>query len=581
MKWVFFVLLISPLVVSAKDNQVPYSKYWEELFVKNDYETLERVISIELSDSKIKRSPAQHITALSYLGKIRLHQKKYKEALEYLLRAKQLNPKNLDRYSVCYNQRFADLFKEIGALNLAIHYYKECYRMETDPFEKYLYLGEMGSCYLRSNDFKRAITIFEEQNEVAKRDLRFISQASSANNLGLAYYKTGQYHEAIKWYLESLSILREHSPSGQEYPSQSEEGFYCLILQNLGISYSELKNYNESIRYLSEAFTNRKTYVLTGPDEVIKGEAVLVLNLLKVGRVDEAGQIVALFEPHFAAMSDEKKLMFLEMKVELALKQHQYGAIEHLLQLRREIVGTVKMSDKIKESALSNLLSQYMMASFTQRLESEKIRREQLKKDKEIQENKTIVLSVLFTISSALLVLLFFVVRQMAKNRQKKQKLEKELQAVEEERMQLKLKDQENSLTNLALELLQKRETSDDLVQKINLLLKKEDQTIKTELISILREAKTNAHRQPDIQYEDSDAVVQLKEFQQRLRKISPTISKSEMELSTYVRMNLSNKEIAAIRNCTENTIKTARHRLKKRLGLSTEESLAKFVMDI
>jgi DNA-binding CsgD family transcriptional regulator len=181
----------------------------------------------------------------------------------------------------------------------------------------------------------------------------------------------------------------------------------------------------------------------------------------------------------------------------------------------------------------------------------------------------------------ALLVLLFFVVRQMAKNRQKKQKLEKELQAVEEERIQLKLKDQENSLTNLALELLQKRETSDDLVQKINLLLKKEDQTIKTELISILREAKTNAHRQPDIQYEDSDAVVQLQEFQQRLRKVSPTISKSEMELSTYVRMNLSNKEIAAIRNCTENTIKTARHRLKKRLGLSPEESLAKFVMDI
>lgn len=353
-----------------------------------------------------------------------------------------------------------------------------------------------------------------------------------------------------------------------------------MVVQNIGLVYYQLREYNESTKYLKTAFQHRKSYCLREPAENIKGELYLVLNLLQAERVQEAGEIVGLFEPYFATMTEEKQLTFLEMKTELLMHQQQYGPLANILRLKRKITEAAERKKQQKQTVLSNLVSQYLMTSYTQQLEHQKAQRERLRKDKKMQENKTATISVLWTVSCALFILLLIVIRQIGRNNKNKFQLERERKAIENERMHLKLKIQENSLTDLALEVLHKSEASGEMVQRISSLLKKEDEISKAELKTIIRDVKVN-DRQPKVPYEDADAVLQLKEFQQRLRMINPQISRSEMELSTFVRMNLSNKEIAAQKNCTENTIKTAKNRLKKKLGLTAGENLAEFVRGI
>ncbi|MEO9806444.1 MAG: 7TM diverse intracellular signaling domain-containing protein [Reichenbachiella sp.] len=56
-------------------------------------------------------------------------------------------------------------------------------------------------------------------------------------------------------------------------------------------------------------------------------------------------------------------------------------------------------------------------------------------------------------------------------------------------------------------------------------------------------------------------------EFESRLKEHYPDFTKTEIEIIYLIRLNLSNKDIAHFRNTTEGAIKSARHRIRKKLG--------------
>ncbi|MEY4703379.1 MAG: hypothetical protein RIR96_1276, partial [Bacteroidota bacterium] len=58
------------------------------------------------------------------------------------------------------------------------------------------------------------------------------------------------------------------------------------------------------------------------------------------------------------------------------------------------------------------------------------------------------------------------------------------------------------------------------------------------------------------------------------LKETYPTISPNEIKLCTYLRMNLSTKEIAQLMNISVRGVEIGRYRLRKKLGLATEVNL-------
>lgn len=70
--------------------------------------------------------------------------------------------------------------------------------------------------------------------------------------------------------------------------------------------------------------------------------------------------------------------------------------------------------------------------------------------------------------------------------------------------------------------------------------------------------------------------------FIKKLSSLSnDSLSPSEMRLAMLLRLNLSSKEIASVLGVTQDTVRVARYRLRKKLPIDSREELATFMVDI
>lgn len=62
--------------------------------------------------------------------------------------------------------------------------------------------------------------------------------------------------------------------------------------------------------------------------------------------------------------------------------------------------------------------------------------------------------------------------------------------------------------------------------------------------------------------------------FQQQLKRRFPDLTAYDLRLCTYLKSNLSTKEIATLLNITPDSVKKAKHRLRKKLFVKPQESI-------
>ena len=67
-------------------------------------------------------------------------------------------------------------------------------------------------------------------------------------------------------------------------------------------------------------------------------------------------------------------------------------------------------------------------------------------------------------------------------------------------------------------------------------------------------------------------------DFFNRLQKKHPTLTQHELKHCAYLKIKLSNKEIAALLNVSPKSMQMARYRLKKKMDLGADEDLLGFI---
>ncbi|AZA54794.1 hypothetical protein [Chryseobacterium sp. G0201] len=70
-------------------------------------------------------------------------------------------------------------------------------------------------------------------------------------------------------------------------------------------------------------------------------------------------------------------------------------------------------------------------------------------------------------------------------------------------------------------------------------------------------------------------------EFYDKLISINPDLTDNEIKLCAYLKLKLNTKEITQYENITARTIETKKYRLKKKLGLTSEENLIKWLSEL
>ncbi|MCU7549709.1 hypothetical protein OCK74_11325 [Chitinophagaceae bacterium LB-8] len=160
------------------------------------------------------------------------------------------------------------------------------------------------------------------------------------------------------------------------------------------------------------------------------------------------------------------------------------------------------------------------------------------------------------------------------------EKNEKEIVKLKNEKLEVEIEHKNSELASSAMHLVQKREMLEKIRDELNGLLKKIDnEQVSHEFKKLIR-----------ILVEDNKTDDKWENFAHHFDKVHtdflvvlknryPYLTASELRLCAYLRMNLSNKEIAQLINISVRGVEIGRYRLRKKLGLSTETNLFEFLL--
>lgn len=177
--------------------------------------------------------------------------------------------------------------------------------------------------------------------------------------------------------------------------------------------------------------------------------------------------------------------------------------------------------------------------------------------------------------------LIIFGMLYRRKNEQKLFALKQQMHEQERKELDQQLSYKTKQLTSHALHMVQKNKVLQELKLGINDLVKGSDATQKKALRSLIRRIDFNIQSDEDwntfkLYFEQTN-----QNFYKNLSKINKDLTSTELKLCSLIKLNMNIKETASVLNIEPTSVKTARHRLRKKLNLVQGQDLTSFIRQV
>lgn len=169
-----------------------------------------------------------------------------------------------------------------------------------------------------------------------------------------------------------------------------------------------------------------------------------------------------------------------------------------------------------------------------------------------------------------------------SKIRQEQYELEKEIEKLKKDKLKTKILAKDKELVNNSLQAVKKNKILNGIIHKLkDINTESFDESTKSQFTKLNRSIVKEVNA--DKSWNDLEKHIKNVHFDflKRLKEKHPTISPRELDLATYLLMNMSTKEIIEIMNISSGGVEVARHRLRKKMGLDTKENLVSYLMSI
>lgn len=233
------------------------------------------------------------------------------------------------------------------------------------------------------------------------------------------------------------------------------------------------------------------------------------------------------------------------------------------------------------EKKIKDINTNYLLALNVNEVKAKEIESENIRNYK----NKIIILtfSTIIILTSLIVIMILFTRNKYLHHRSMETSYEQQLKIdkMENELMEMQLKNSKESLINLALHFKSYIDYINPLKAKLKEALDAPENEQKGKFKNIYMELHNNnglfnntenLHKQINEIYKD---------FIDRLEQKYPTLTKSEKRLCTMLYINMSSKEIAVISNTTIRSVETSRYRLRKKFDLTRDEDMVDFLRSI
>ena len=169
-----------------------------------------------------------------------------------------------------------------------------------------------------------------------------------------------------------------------------------------------------------------------------------------------------------------------------------------------------------------------------------------------------------------------------SKIKQEQYQLEREIEKLNRENLQTRLLSKDKELVNNSLQVAKKNKILNGIIQKLKSMdTDSLNESTRNQFIalkkSITKEIKS------DNNWKELEKHIKNVHFDflKRVKEKHPSITSRELDLSTYLLINMSTKEIAEVMNISSKGVELARYRLRKKIGLKRKQSLSGYLMNI
>jgi tetratricopeptide (TPR) repeat protein/DNA-binding NarL/FixJ family response regulator len=170
---------------------------------------------------------------------------------------------------------------------------------------------------------------------------------------------------------------------------------------------------------------------------------------------------------------------------------------------------------------------------------------------------------------------------ELAHTRQALMEAEMKARDLEQKQLMEDLKVQSAHLTNLALIIAQKNEFINQLKEQIKSLSYAKDDEKEKCAAALLHRLNQQHRLNADLDRFRKEVESAHQTFFKRLEEVCPSLTAHEKDLAGLLRIGLSSKDIASLNNVSVKAVEMSRYRLRKKLNLSSDESLVNFLQNL
>jgi tetratricopeptide (TPR) repeat protein len=486
---------------------------------------------------------------------------------------------------------------------------KKIYEKIGDKVGEAKAIGNIGLVYAEQGNYSQALDNYLQAMAIFRNIGDNARVASMTNSMGNVYKNQKNFDEALASYKQAQEIWSKLDDQ------KSIAGSFI----NIGTIYSKQKKFDEAVMSIEkglkifENFHDSNGQILChnhlGEIHLQKGEyPVALAEYEKALALNSAYQSKKLMTTSYIGLSNVYSHMDQYGKAITGYKQAQDLALASGLRpaLQQAYEGLANVYGHNKDYAnafhfqqLSTVLKDSLYnAENTNKIANLRVHYESEKKQSEIlllQKEKDLGYATRNTVAVALLAGL--VLLALAFNRQRlKVRKNRELHQVQqalaeteirnslekEQQLTAELEFRNKALTTHTLNLIQKNSILEEIRQTISLTLKgsqrDENAPLFSKLINLI-DYSFNLDRDWDEFKMYFEGV--HKDFFFKLKKANPDLSVGELRLCALIRLNLNLKEASTLLSISPDSVKTARHRLRKKLNLSEENNLSDYLMTI
>ena len=144
------------------------------------------------------------------------------------------------------------------------------------------------------------------------------------------------------------------------------------------------------------------------------------------------------------------------------------------------------------------------------------------------------------------------------------------------------MKNKQQDLTNFALDISRKNELSEQLYNGLKSIVDSgNSEKAKAKAKELLLLTSNHLKINDDITKFQQNVDVVNQEFFNSLSKKFPDLTANEKQLCGLIRLNLSTKDIASVRNISPKSVEMGRYRLRKKLQLDSSDDIAAFMQNL